>query len=170
MDERETLVRRMRTFLLLTGIAGVLVLAAYMYIGLNSTYLISASGIKHDNNFGMTIPVFASAIAAAYSLISFRNLGELIKDGAAQARRKKEFHSKFEKYIATTEGLLLCTIFSLAYWVIYTRVLNIVGYLDTSSKVHDITVFSYSWSGLMLLALIMSIFAVKYALKLERIK
>jgi len=170
MNERESLIKKMRVFLLLTGIIGALILIAYCYIGLNATWLVSENGTKHDNNFGMTVPVFAAAIAAAYSFISFHNIGELIKDGVVEPRRRKEFRAKFEKYIATTQGLLVCTVFALIYWLIYTHFLNITGYLDSSSKLQSIAMFNYIWEGLMLIDLIMSFMAARYATLLSRTK
>ena len=169
--KRETKQKQIKTLeilLILTGIAGILIIGGYAYLSFHSSILASADGTHRDSMYGTTIVLFASVIAAAYSLINFKNLLQLDKDGLATKYTRNVLIAKASVFNTSSQGIMVANIFTLVYWLIYTSVLDIRYYVADGNNLVDLTTFNYAWEGAMILTVVLSIFTVKAAHTLSK--
>ena len=167
-ETKQKQIKALEILLLLTGIAGVLIIGGYAYLSFHSSILASADGTHRDSMYGTTVVLFASVIAAAYSLINFKNLLHLDKDGLATKHTRNDFIAKTSVFNTSSQGIMVANIFTLVYWLIYSSALNIKYYVADGNKLVDLTAFTYAWEGAMILTVVLSIFTVKAAHTLSK--
>lgn len=166
--EKGKQVKTLETLLFLTGIAGALVIAVYVFINFQTTTLASADGTKRDSMYGLNIIVFSAAISTVYAFINYKNLLAVDREGLTTKYTLKDFKSKIEKFVASTQGILLVNIFTLGYWGIYSFRLSIKYYVTADNKLADFRLYNYLWLALMFLELIISIAAVRQSGRVKR--
>jgi len=167
-SEKANQLKKLETMLLLTGIAGALVIAGFAFINFQTTTLVSADGTRRDSMFGMDIIVFASAVSTVYAFINYKNLLALDRDGLTIRSTWSDFHAKTEKFLAGTQGVMLVNIFTFGYWAIYSSTLSIRYYINYDNKQMDFTLYNYIWLALMFIELVFSIAATRQAGKVRR--
>lgn len=167
-SDKQKQVKNLELMLLITGITGALTIAGFVFINFHSTILASADGTQRDSLYGLNIIVFSSAIATAYSFINFKNLLKVDREGLSTKFTKNDFIAKVEIFNSSSQGILLVNIFTLVYWSLYCSSLKIKYYVADNDKLVDFTTFNYIWLGVMLLAVIFSVVAVRAAKTVKR--
>jgi steroid 5-alpha reductase family enzyme len=166
--EKAKQLKTLETLLLLTGIAGALVIAGFAFVSFHTTTLVSADGTRRDSMFGMDVIVFAAAVSTVYAFINYKNLLALDKDGLTKKSTWNDFHAKTEKFLAGTQGVMLVSVFTFGFWALYSFLLSIRYYISFDNKQVDFTLYNYVWLALMFIELVLSIAASRQAGRVRR--
>jgi uncharacterized protein YacL len=160
MNYKEEQLKKFKLSLVMTGIAGILVLLYIGYLMFVAEQLADADKGLCDNLYGIDVIIFSAAIGCAYSFINFNNLRQ--EDKKLNRDYFVEFKAQTERFVTGAQGIFVCNLFTFVYWLAYTTYLHITYYVDRSGEYHNVVFQNRIGLALMLIALIFSYICMRY--------
>ena len=160
MNYKEDQLKKFKLSLVMTGVAGILVIFYIGYLMLVAEQLADANKGLCDNLYGVDVIVFSAAIGCAYAFINWNNL----RQNESKLNRKyfPEFKAQTERYVTGAQGIFICNAFTFVYWLIYNLQLHITYYVDKHGEYHNVVFQNRIGLALMLIAAIFAYICMRY--------